>query len=128
MWLGIPIEDLGGKELLAHVGRWLFAVEYLNLWHIVQVSLNCPLLHLLILLLDSFLCLGVERALRLQDLDFNLLRDASEVLVATTNFTFADASPTFEEAGIAWSLKDRCSNDHMLGLMLFLDGFECSST
>ena len=127
MWLGIAIEDLGGKKLLAHVGRWLFTVEYLNLWHVVQVSLNCFLLHLLILLLDSFLCLGVEGALRLQNLDFDLLRDASEVLVATTNFTFADASSTLEEAGIARSLKDRCSNDHMLGLMLFLDGFECSS-
>ena len=123
----VSIEDLGGKELLAHVGSRLFAVEYLNLGHVVQISLNCLLLHLLILLLDSFLCLGVEWALRLQDLDFDLLCDASEVLVTTTNFTFADTSPTFEKASIARSLKDRCSNDHLLGLMLFLDGFECSS-
>ena len=75
--LRIPIEDLGGKEFLAHVGSWLFAVEYLNLRNVVQISLNRLLLHLLILLLDSLLCLSVKRAFWLQYLDFDFLCDAS---------------------------------------------------
>ena len=103
--LWISIEDLGGKELLTHVGRRLFSIEYLNLWNVVQISLNRFLFHLLILLLYSFLCLGVEGALRLQDFDFDFLCDASQVLIATT-FTFANASPTFEKASIARSLED----------------------
>ena len=101
-------------------------IEYLNLWYIVQISFNRLLFHLLILLLDSFLCLSVKWALRLQYLNLNFLRDASQILIATT-FTFADASPTLEEASIARSLEDRCANHHLL-MLLLLDRLESSST
>ena len=125
--LRIPIEDLGGKEFLAHVGSWLFAVEYLNLRNVVQISLNRLLLHFLILSLDSLLCLSVKRAFWLQYLDFDFLCDASQVLVTATNFTFAYAATTLEEASIARSLEDRCADHHLLMLMLLLDRFECPS-
>ena len=124
--LRITIKDLGFKKVLAHVGSRLFAIEYLNLWHVVQISFNRLLFHLLILLLYSFLCLSVKWALRLQYLNLNFLRNASQVLIATT-FTFADASPTLEEASIARSLEDRCANHHLL-MLLLLDRLESSST